>query len=370
MTEEKKGTTEKGKEPGVAVKPHDVFREALFARKDEFEAALAGRMDVGHFMEVAMTAYLANPDLAKKCTPISLFGALRRAAQLKLRPDGEEAAIIPYKGEAQFQPMFRGIVRTMLRTRTVRKVEAHVVRTGDEFEYELGLDPKLRHVPAQSDRRGETTYVYAIVWLTNGDRQFEVMDRAALDDIEKEAARQRAGNSTPAWRNHPDEMRRKIAVKRLAKYCEMDPEQAAVLRYDDAMDTGKDVEPGDLIPEAEWRTVDQRAQDHAKRQTDELRKSMERMAGNGDDIETISGGIEEAEVIPDPEELEALRTRGSAAITALRKAKAITDEEMAERGADLGLLHDEGNYHALADYVDALEREAGAATGDLFGGGA
>lgn len=443
MPDEKKAVApaaqEPEKKPGMTLTPladldgqvTQDFRNGLEAFRDQLQKALADRIPVDTFIEVATTAWLDTPKL-RECSPLSIMRAIRRAAQLRLRPDGEEAAIIPYKGKAELQPMFKGIVRTMLRTRTVKKIEARVAKAGDHFRYAYGLNPLLEHTPAETEKRGETTYAYAIVWLTNGETQFEVIDRQELDGIQQWARGQRGGKDTPAWEDRPDEMRRKIAVKRLAKYVEMDAEQAAVLRFDDAADRGIAdlVEIGDLNPEVEDRPLERRARDHAKRKVEELRRGMERMEQRtvvaevvgasiqdqrvgfgthrdktwgelhaklpgyvthyvlGEECPWVEEGVKEAlrtwlgiadgaapsgdAPAVDPALMTGLLERGRAAIGTMMELQAMSDDEAADAGAEVGMAHDAGNFFALQDAVDELERavvaKRAAQSGDLFGG--
>lgn len=264
------------------------FRSDLDAMAPQLASMLAGRMDPEHFLEVATTAYLDTPELAR-CDVVSLVRAVRRAAQLKLRPDGVEGALIPRGGKASFEPMFQGLVRTMLRARTVRKVEARVVKAGDDFDYQYGIDPILVHKPTPSHNRGGTTYAYAIVWLTSGDTQFEVMDREELDKVKRLTKENNRGKLGPSWTHYEDEMFRKTVVKRLAKYIEQDPELAAVIEYDNAIEAGSDRDPADMLPGAEWRTLDQRMEERAAAQVDDIRSRIHRASA------------EAAEAAPDDE---------------------------------------------------------------------
>jgi recombination protein RecT len=99
------------------------------------------------------------------------------------------------------------------RSGIVRAIRAHVVCAHDLFEYELGLDVRLRHVPVQDGERGDVRAAYAVADL-DGIRQFEVMSRA---EIEAVRARSRAGKSGP-WVTDFAEMAKKTVVRRLFKY--------------------------------------------------------------------------------------------------------------------------------------------------------
>ena len=47
---------------------------------------------------------------------------------------------------------YKGLIDLCYRSGEVSTVQAHTVYENDTFEYELGLDNKLRHVPASSGR--------------------------------------------------------------------------------------------------------------------------------------------------------------------------------------------------------------------------
>lgn len=275
------------------------FRHGLEHYRDAFASALGDRMDVEHFIEVATTAYMDPKAKLASCDPASLMHSLFRASQLRLRPDGVEGAIIPRGRQARFEPMYQGIVRTMLRTGTVRKIESRVVKTGDLFEYEYGITPKLRHIPGKSQDRGGTVAVYAIAFLTSGDTQFEVMDFEETEHVRRISKQQNGGREGPAWTNYPDEMRRKIVVKRLAKYLEQTPELAAVVQYDNALDHGLDIDPADIHPEVEHRTADERARDHADRQTEELRAAMGAYAAGEEEPDEVANEPDPSDDYPD-----------------------------------------------------------------------
>ena len=257
------------------VKGLNNFRADLMRFHGQFVALLGSEMEANVFIETVTTAFITTPKLAQ-CEPVSMMLAVRRSAQLKLRPDGVEGAFIPRGKEATFMPMFQGIVRKMLRAGTVKKVEARVVKTGDSFEYEFGLAPKLIHRAGPSQDRAGTTHVYAIVWLTNGETQFEVMDFEETESIRRISKSNNKGAEGPAWRNYPDEMRRKIVLKRLSKYVEQDAEMSAVIAYDHALDEGRDIDPADMLPQIEDRSIQQRVTDHADRQTSDLRAAMDK----------------------------------------------------------------------------------------------
>ena len=119
--------------------------------------ALPSVMTPERFSRIAMTAVTKSPTLGR-CTPGSFMGALLTAAQLGLEPNTPlgQAYLIPYKNkgvlECQFQLGYRGLIGLAHRSGELRSIEAHIVYENDEFEYELGLEPKLKHVPAMKNK--------------------------------------------------------------------------------------------------------------------------------------------------------------------------------------------------------------------------
>ena len=58
-------------------------------------------------------------------------------------------------------------------------LQAHEVYEHDTFEYELGLNPKLKHIPALTNR-GDVILYYAVIKFKNGGEGFEVMSKEAV----------------------------------------------------------------------------------------------------------------------------------------------------------------------------------------------
>ena len=178
------------------------------------------------FARMATTAVTLNPDLGQ-CTPASFIGAMLTAAQLGLEPNTPlgQAYLIPYnnnrKGvkEAQFQLGYRGMIELAHRSGEFKSIEAHIVYVGDEFEYELGLEPKLRHKPALKGR-GEPLWVYAIYHLKSGGFGFEVMSK---EDIDAHRAKYSKAYNSP-WNTSWEAMAKKTVIKQALKYAPLKSE--------------------------------------------------------------------------------------------------------------------------------------------------
>lgn len=224
--------------------------------------ALPSAITPERFARMAMTAVTMNPDLGK-CTPQSFIGALLQAASLGLEPNTSlgQAYLIPYNNykngmkEAQFQIGYRGMIELAHRSGEFQTIEAHVVYANDEFEYELGLEPKLKHKPAMSDR-GEITWVYAIYKLKSGGYGFEVMSKHDIDEHRKKYSKAKTSPWDTAWEG----MAKKTCIKQVLKYAPLKSEFVRAITDEDVTLNFKENVINDepmIIPDEDTRYADE-----------------------------------------------------------------------------------------------------------------
>jgi recombination protein RecT len=187
----------------------------------EIAKALPSVMTPERFTRMVLSAISTNPKLAS-CTPASFLGAMMNAAQLGLEPNTPlgQAYILPYQNkgtlEAQFQIGYKGLIDLAYRSGEVELVQAHIVYANDKFEVQLGLEPKLVHVPADKDR-GEAIKVYAMFKTKSGGYGFEVMSMDAIRlHAEKYSKAYKSGFSP--WATNFEEMAKKTVLKKCLKY--------------------------------------------------------------------------------------------------------------------------------------------------------
>ncbi len=187
----------------------------------EIKKALPSVLTPERFTRMVLSAISTNPQLGS-CTPSSFLGAMMSAAQLGLEPNTPlgQAYILPYKNkgtlEAQFQLGYKGLIDLAYRSGEVELVQAQIVYANDTFHCEYGLEPKLTHVPADSDR-GEPIKVYAMFKTKSGGYGFEVM---SMDDVRKHAQKysKSFGSSFSPWATNFEEMAKKTVLKKCLKY--------------------------------------------------------------------------------------------------------------------------------------------------------
>ena len=153
--------------------PKAFVSNLLTKQADAIKAALPAVMTPERFSRIALTAVSGNPKLQEAVvkSPMTFLGALMTAAQLGLEPNTPlgQAYLIPYNNsknvnghwvkvpEVSFQLGVKGLTELAYRSGEVTSIYAEVVYENDKFEYELGLDPKLKHIPAMSNR-GKAIY--------------------------------------------------------------------------------------------------------------------------------------------------------------------------------------------------------------------
>ena len=210
--------------------PLVVFREQLNARQSEFLAALPAQIPVERFMRVVMTAVQTNPGLLN-CDRRSLWNACMKAAQDGLLPDGRDGAIVEYKNQAQWMPMIGGIRKKVRNSGEITTWDVHAVYENDEFDFELGDDPFIRHKPKLGDR-GEIIAVYSVAKLKGGEISRDVM---GIDEVEKIRAISRSKNGPWANPTFYPEMAKKTVARRHSKVLPMSTDLDDLIRRDDAL---------------------------------------------------------------------------------------------------------------------------------------
>lgn len=242
------------------------FPAMLSRYRNQIEAALPRHIDPDRMMRIAVTCFRTVPKLST-CDPASVFACVIQAAQAGLEPGalGGEAHLIPRWSERESRYTctllvgWRGYLKLARQSGQITDVAARVVYAGDAFDLELGTDERLVHRPALGQDRGEPVAVYCVATFANGAKQVEVMTWAEVMTIaENHAPRDRHGNITGPWRDHPGPMAIKTVVRRAAKLWPQSAELQIALAADgrdmgradaDRILTGRavDLTDGDLV---------------------------------------------------------------------------------------------------------------------------
>ena len=189
--------------------------KSLTAKEGAIKALLPAHINPDRYIKSAMAAIAKNPNILK-CTKESIIASVIQAAQLGLEVGSSlgEGYLVPFKTECQFIPGYRGLISLARRSGEIVSITAGVVHEADEFEYELGLHPKCRHVPnLLVDDPGKIIAVYACAILRESGEQMALMPLREIKAIQK---RSRAAGFGP-WVTDFEEMAKKTGIRRLYK---------------------------------------------------------------------------------------------------------------------------------------------------------
>lgn len=214
------------------------FKEA---KPDDIRNALTGNtalvamvkqhMGIEAFTEAAIQ--LMGQKGMRDCTPASVFGGLLKAAIFGFRvsPELGHCWLIPRefnKGKpnavwmATFQIGYKGWMELAFRSGEVESFDAAMVWSNDQFDYEKGTTPFLKHKEcANQSNRGQKTHAWASATMMSGRIVFNVVP---IDEIERH--RLMAG-SQDIWSKNYDQMAKRIPMRYL---CTLQLPKSEVLR--------------------------------------------------------------------------------------------------------------------------------------------
>jgi recombination protein RecT len=182
--------------------------------KDRF-LEVVGEKDYNREINFAIQMIRGN-ELLQKCDEQSIKNAIVNVALTgaTLNPALQQAYLIPRKGKCCLDFSYRGLCKIAVDSDSVYDIDASAVFEGDEFYFEMGLNPVLHHVPKRGDtlkEKGKIVAAYAIATLHHNIKKFVVLDREKIDRARK------SSQTDKVWSAHEDEMAKKTAVKLLYK---------------------------------------------------------------------------------------------------------------------------------------------------------
>jgi recombination protein RecT len=171
----------------------------------------------------------------------SVFYSLITAAQLGLEANGflgDGWIIARWDKKAQcnlasFQPGYKGLLKLIRRSGEVKQLRSYVVLEGDEID--VRFDARVGRYDVDhrinlADRGTEVVAAFSVAHLADGSIDVEIVDRASIDK-----ARRAGHGDTPAWKTWPDQMARKVALRRHCNQLPMSPIARRALALDTAI---------------------------------------------------------------------------------------------------------------------------------------
>lgn len=183
------------------------------AMQKRFQEVLGNKAPA--FLAGVVSAASANPRLAE-CDPASVLASAMVAATLNLScvPSLGQAALVPYKGQCQFQIMVRGLVQLAQRTGQYEAINVGEIYE-DEYDGEDLLSGEVmfhRVIGGQRDS-GETDKVvgyFAYIKTITGFRHTEYWTKATT---QQHGMRYSKSFSKGPWAENFDRMAEKTVLK-------------------------------------------------------------------------------------------------------------------------------------------------------------
>jgi len=178
-----------------------------------FEQVLGDPVKAAQFISSLATLVYAKPAL-RECDPNTVIAAALQAAALDLPIQANLgfAAIVPYKGQAQFQPQWKGIVQLCLRTGQYAALEVNHAFEG-EIEIVNRFTGQYKFGIAKS---AKVVGVAAYMELNGG---FHKLEYWTLEKIHAHAKRYSKGYDRPdgGWKTATEAMEKKTVLLALLR---------------------------------------------------------------------------------------------------------------------------------------------------------
>lgn len=201
------------------VKPNDAIYELCDKRRNKLLPFLNNNTMQFEKLARSFAWEINTNDKLRQCDQKSMIDAFYKCCEYGLDPASSlgQVWMIPYNGNLGFQIGYRGWLKLLWNSPQVANVYSYAVYEDDEFSYELGMNPNIKHIPAKDGDRSLDKLVatYGVVKLKNGEAQIKVCYR---DEIEaSKASSKGAHKSDSPWRNHYEAMALVVPIRKMAK---------------------------------------------------------------------------------------------------------------------------------------------------------
>lgn len=295
------------------------FKAQFAVMVERNDLPLPSSVSLETFRNAAIVAVQDNARILE-CSPASVFRAIRVLAAAGLSPDRREAAIVPYKGEAQPMPMVWGLVKIARQSGKIISLTSEVVYEGEKLIRPMTVgEGEWQHVREDGsaidymERGGAIRGAYAVAKLRGGGVEVEAMSRAQIEERRKKSANQKGPQPTGIWADWYGEMAKKTVLRRLILRLPVASEDVArIMAEEDAVQGARDVTPPETGFAARALAAREPEPDEAEESEDDAAPDVQ---PDVIDAETVEDGD-----APTPEDME----------RAEREAR----EAMAQEGAD------------------------------------
>lgn len=199
--------------------------------KSQIAMALPRHMTPERMIRVALTAVSQNPRL-QECNPLTICGAIVQASILGLEPSSVlgECFLVPFwnkkanggRGgyDAQLIVGYQGKIKLVSNTGELLGIKAAVVRENDEFEFDDGIEPYVKHKYYHVKDRGKAIGYWAGAKLKSGFTSICFMSVTDVEQHRDEFAmtRNKDGKVFGVWADNFEAMALKTVIHKCLKY--------------------------------------------------------------------------------------------------------------------------------------------------------
>jgi recombination protein RecT len=195
--------------------------------------------------------------LLQQCTPVSVIGSVIRSARLGLIPDGilGHSYLVPRRAGKEkvwtcnLQLGYRGIALLCYQSNKVI-FRCRIISEGDEWEYEEGLNPILRHKkqlnrvdpPEWDDFR----LGYSVATFPDGRSDFRIVTIADLEKARKSSDSFRFSPATSPWTKWPEAMAEKTCLIKHSKQLPLSTKTMGEILRDERQEAGLMVQTSEM----------------------------------------------------------------------------------------------------------------------------
>lgn len=199
-------------------KPRDGIYELCNTRREKLLPFLNNNAMQFEKLARSFAWEINTNDKLKCCSKLSMINAFYKCCEYGLDPASSigHAWLIPYKGVIDLQIGYRGWLKLLFNSPLVANVYSYAAYEDDEFSYELGMNPNIKHIPSKEPKEIEKLIAtYGVVKLKNGESQIRVCFR---DEIEESKASSRGSHKPDSpWCNHYEAMALVVPIRKMGK---------------------------------------------------------------------------------------------------------------------------------------------------------
>ena len=209
---------EQDKVAAIVPKPKDGIYELCSARKDKLLPFLNNNTLLFEKLARSFAWEINTNDKLRICSQLSIINAFYKCCEYGLDPASSlgQAWLIPYKSTIDLQIGYRGWLKLLFNNPHVANVYSYGVYKDDFFEYELGMNPNIKHVPSkEKQHKDNLVATYGVVKLKSGEAQIKVCFR---DEINESMEHSRSSHKPDSpWVTHFEAMALVVPIRKLGK---------------------------------------------------------------------------------------------------------------------------------------------------------